>query len=154
MLVEFKREPIQMFMSGGCDVRGASRLALRITPDEGIHLIVDAKVPGQRMLLRPVKMDFQYESAFEAASPEAYEHLLEDALCGDQTLFIRNDEVEASWRFVDSIRSAWQVGGQPELVEYPPGSWGPQQADGLFENPYIPDNVRIHFLFHPRFFVL
>ena len=56
---------------------------------------------------------------------------------GDQTLFIRNDEVEASWQFTDSIRSAWRETGKPELLQYAPDSWGPAQADGLFENPYM-----------------
>lgn len=137
VLVVFRREPIRMFMDSGCDVRGANRLAIRITPDEGINLTIDAKVPGVRMLLRPVKMDFQYDSAFESASPEAYEHLLLDAMRGDQTLFIRDDEVEASWRFIDSIRSAWEATGAPELIRYAPGSSGPEQADGLFEDPYM-----------------
>jgi glucose-6-phosphate 1-dehydrogenase len=135
--IVFRREPLRMFTEAGCDLRGANRLVIRITPDEGINLVFDAKVPGQRMLLRPVKMDFQYQSAFESASPEAYEHLLLDALRGDQTLFIRADEVEASWRFIDSIRSAWAVSGQPPLLPYAAGSWGPDQADALFEDPYV-----------------
>ena len=137
VLITFKREPISLFMEMGCDLRGSNRLAIRITPDEGINLVVDAKVPGMRALLRPVKMDFQYDSAFESASPEAYEHLLLDAMQGDQTLFIRNDEVEASWRFVDCVRSAWQIAGKPKLIEYPPGSWGPDEADQLFDDPYM-----------------
>ncbi len=137
VLVVFKREPLSLFTEGDCDVRGANRLAIRITPDEGIDMVIDAKVPGVRMLLRPVKMDFQYDCSFESASPEAYEHLLLDAMQGDQTLFIRDDEVEVSWRFIDSIRSAWQATGKPELIEYAPGSWGPEQADRLFEDPYM-----------------
>ena len=56
---------------------------------------------------------------------------------GDQTLFIRDDEVEAAWRFIDSIRSAWEATGAPELIRYAPGSSGPEQADGLFEDPYM-----------------
>jgi len=88
------------------------------------------------MLFRPVRMDFQYETSFEAASPEAYEHLLLDAIQGDSTLFIRRDEVEASWRFVDSIRHAWDVSGRPELEPYAPGSWGPDGAERLFDDPY------------------
>ena len=89
------------------------------------------------MLLRPVKMDFRYESAFESASPEAYEHLLLDAMTGDQTLFIRNDEVEAAWSFIDCIRAAWNVTGKPEMIEYAPGSPGPDQAENLLDNPYM-----------------
>jgi len=120
ILVVFKREPISLFMDFGCDVRRANRLAIRITPNEGINLVIDAKVPGARDLLRPVKMDFQYGAAFESASPEAYEHLLLDAMQGEQTLFIRDDEVEAAWRFVDSIRSAWQVSSRARGVRNRP----------------------------------
>ena len=137
VLVVFKREPVSMFMADACDFRGANRLAIRIYPDEGIDLVIDAKVPGVGMMLRPVKMDFQYQCTFMSASPEAYEHLLLDAMQGDQTLFIRSDEVEASWRFIDGIRSAWQASGQPRLIEYAPGSWGPGQANELFEDPYM-----------------
>ncbi|MHC4295354.1 MAG: glucose-6-phosphate dehydrogenase [Planctomycetota bacterium] len=135
--VVFRREPIRMFTELGCDVRGANRLTFRITPDEGISLVVDAKIPGARMILRPVKMDFQYDSAFGSASPEAYEHLLLDAMRGDQTLFIRNDEVDSSWRLIDSIRAGWEATGSPELIEYSPGGWGPEQADQLFDDQYI-----------------
>jgi len=136
VLVVFKREPVSMFMHSDCDFRGANRLAIRIYPDEGIDLVIDSKVPGVQPVLRPVKMSFRYDCSFESASPEAYEHLLLDAMQGDQTLFIRNDEVESSWRFIDSIRSAWQDTGKPELIEYAPGSWGPAQADELFDDAY------------------
>ena len=136
VLVVFRREPVRMLLEEECDTRGVNRLAIRITPEEGIDLVFDAKVPGVRTLLRPVKMGFRYESAFESASPEAYEHLLLDAMQGDQTLFIRNDELQAAWRFVDGIRGAWQAGGIPELIPYAPGSWGPEQAGALFGNPY------------------
>jgi len=136
ILVVFKREPIRMFTDPQCDLRQANRLAVRLYPDEGVNLVLDAKVPGLRMLLRPIRMDFRYGTSFESASPEAYEHLLLDAMHGDQTLFIRNDEVEASWEFVDNIRSVWESRARPELIQYTPGSWGPAEADGLFGDPY------------------
>ncbi len=137
ILIVFKPEPISMFSEMGCDTHGPCKLDIRIYPDEGIDLTIDAKLPGARMLLRPVKMDFRYESTFESASPEAYEHLLLDAMTGDQTLFIRNDEVEAAWSFIDCIRAAWNVTGKPELIEYAPGSAGPSQAENLLDNPYM-----------------
>ena len=127
---------IGMFDGEGCDLRQANRLVFRINPHEGINLICDAKVPGVRPLLRPVKMDFQYGSTFESASPEAYENLLLDAIQGDPTLFLRADEVEAAWRAVDSIRSAWDTTGRPKLLEYPCGSWGPEESKALFGDPY------------------
>jgi len=132
----FKREPLSLFDNLACDLRGANQLIIRVAPDEGISLVFDAKVPGVKMLFRPVRMDFHYETSFESATPEAYEHLVLDAVGGDATLFIRSDEVEESWRLVDSIRSAWDVSGRPELQMYAPGSWGPDAAQLLLEDPY------------------
>ena len=135
--IVFKEEPIEMFYKLACDVHGPNRLVIRIAPNEGIALVVDAKVPGNRMLLRPVRMNFQYESAFESGSPEAYEHLILDAARGEATLFIRDDEVEASWRIIDSIRSAWGADGHCALVRYAPGGWGPPEVDKIFDDPYM-----------------
>ncbi|MCE5279240.1 MAG: glucose-6-phosphate dehydrogenase [Planctomycetaceae bacterium] len=137
VVVVFRREPTQLFSESSCDVRHANELVIRMYPEEGISLRFDAKVPGVRMMLRPVKMDFSYHSTFESASPEAYEHLLLDVMCDDPTLFIRNDEVEASWKIVDSIRAGWRVNARPPLETYPAGSWGPPSAEALFNDPYI-----------------
>lgn len=134
--VAFRREPISLFDQLHCDLRGPNSLTIRIQPNEGVNLLIDAKVPGPGMLLRPVKMDFGYETAFSSASPEAYEHLLLDAVRGDATLFLRDDEVEAAWRFVDPIRAAWDNMGRPALETYPPGSWGPASGELLFADPY------------------
>ncbi len=136
VVIVFKREPISFFENLGCDVRGNNRLVFRIYPNEGISLIFDSKVPGPRMILRPVEMNFRYDAAFASASPEAYEHLILDAALGDSTLFIRNDEVEAAWAFVDRIKSAWKSTNLPDLIEYDPGSWGPDSVERLFEDPY------------------
>ena len=134
--VVFKREPLALFEEPGCPVRGSNRLVMRIAPDEGISVVCDAKVPGMRMLFRPVRMQFSYGSTFESTSPEAYENLLLDAMSGDPTLFIRSDEVEAAWRIVDSIRGGWRVNGEPPLQTYSPGSWGPDTAQDLLADPY------------------
>ncbi len=136
IVVEFKREPTNFFTEAGCDMGGVNHLHLRIQPDEGIAISFDAKVPGERMLLRPVQMDFAYGSSFSSATPEAYEHLLLDAFHGESSLFVRSDEVEASWRVLDSIRRGWDDTHSPPLVEYAPGTWGPDEADGLFADPY------------------
>lgn len=134
--ITFKRVPLNLFVEGGCDMIGPNMLIIRIAPDEGAYFVVSAKVPGERMMLRPVNMEYRYDSAFASAGPEAYEHLLLDAMRGIATLFIRGDEVEASWRFIDSIRNAWNVNNKPDLIEYPPMSWGPQEAQQLFGDPY------------------
>ena len=136
VVVNFRREPLNLFQEFGCDMGGANHLHIRIAPREGISLAFDAKVPGTRMLLRPVSMDFLYESSFESATPEGYEHLILDALQGEMTLFIRSDEVEASWRFIDSVRRSFDAANGPDLLFYRPGTWGPEQADRLFDDPY------------------
>ncbi len=136
IVIVFKREPVVLFSPSECELRGPNRMVIRIQPNEGVSLIVDAKVPGPDMILRPVKMNFAYKSSFESASPEAYEHLLLDAILGDQTLFIRDDEAEAAWRFVDAIRDTWINTGMPKLIEYPQGSCGPPQAQQLLGDPY------------------
>jgi glucose-6-phosphate 1-dehydrogenase len=133
----FKREPLNLFMSEGCDLRGLNRLRLRIQPDEGVEIRCDAKKPGMDNMLRPVKLELDYDTAFESDTPEAYEHLLLDAIEGEPTLFIRDDEVEAAWRIIDSIRNAWQVNRKPPLTFYPAGSDGPAEADTLFNDPYL-----------------
>ena len=79
-------------------------LVLTVQPNEGVSLSIGAKIPGTRMAIRPVQMEFLYGSAFMSQSPEAYERLILDAMRGDATLFTRNDEVEAQWRICDPDR--------------------------------------------------
>jgi len=112
----------------------ANVLVIRIQPDEGISLRMQAKIPGAAVRVEPVKMDFHYGTSFGKASPEAYERLLLDAMSGDATLFARRDEVESAWRFVDSIEAAWhQANAAPGIFGYEAGSWGPQEAEQLLE---------------------
>ena len=109
-------------------------LVIRIQPDEGISLRMDAKVPGTSFRIQPVKMDFHYGTSFGKASPEAYERLLLDSMSGDATLFARRDEVEQAWDFIDGIERAWDEAEAPPLFEYTAGSWGPKAADDLLAN--------------------
>ena len=97
-----------------------------------MSLSLVAKIPGTRMKLRPVNMEFLYGTAFLSQSPEAYERLIMDAMRGDATLFTRDDEVEAQWRIIDPILESWG-NGEPALVEYTAGSAGPAEADALLE---------------------
>jgi glucose-6-phosphate 1-dehydrogenase len=111
-----------------------NQLVLTLQPNEGVSLRLGAKIPGTRMIIRPVNMEFQYGTAFLSQSPEAYERLITDAMRGDATLFTRNDEVEAQWRICDPIVKYWMPTHPQEpgpLPSYEAGSQGPAEADGL-----------------------
>ena len=132
IVVTFKREKPLLFSPEHCDWRSPNRLIFRLQPAGGISIAFDAKAPGPRLLLRPVRMDFDYERSFDVPGPEAYERLLLDALKGQMCLFAGAHEVDESWRIVDSIRAAWEQPGTCPLREYPCGSWGPYQAAAIF----------------------
>jgi glucose-6-phosphate 1-dehydrogenase len=104
-----------------------NQLILTVQPNEGVSLSLGAKIPGTRMRIRPVNMEFLYGTAFLSQSPEAYERLILDAMRGDATLFTRDDEVEAQWRVCDPIVKAW-VARSDGLPQYPAGSGGPAEA--------------------------
>jgi glucose-6-phosphate 1-dehydrogenase len=105
-------------------------LVLTLQPNEGVSLRLGAKIPGTRMIIRPVNMEFLYGTAFLSQSPEAYERLITDAMRGDATLFTRNDEVEAQWRVCDPIVGTWAQTPGP-LPKYEAGSQGPEEAGAL-----------------------
>jgi glucose-6-phosphate 1-dehydrogenase len=127
--VHFKKAPLVLFNK---ESTGENVLVIRIQPDEGISLRMQAKMPGTSFRIEPVKMDFHYGTSFGKASPEAYERLLLDAMSGDATLFARRDEVEEAWAFIDIIENAWAAKKDaPALFFYPAGSWGPEEADEL-----------------------
>ena len=127
--VHFKKAPLVLFNKESTE---ENVLVIRIQPDEGISLRMQAKMPGTSFRIEPVKMDFHYGTSFGKASPEAYERLLLDAMSGDATLFARRDEVEQAWAFIDVIENAWAAKKDaPELFFYPAGSWGPEEADDL-----------------------
>ncbi len=129
--VHFKKAPLVLF-NRETSAMDQNVLVIRIQPDEGISLRMQAKVPGTSFRIEPVKMDFHYGTSFGKASPEAYERLLLDAMSGDATLFARRDEVEQAWALIDTIENAWAAKKDaPELYLYPAGSWGPEAADDL-----------------------
>src|SRR5450432_3967656 len=131
--VHFKKAP-QVLFNRESQAIDSNVLVIRIQPDEGISLRMQAKVPGTSFRIESVKMDFHYGTSFGKASPEAYERLLLDAMSGDATLFARRDEVEQAWKFIDLVEDAWHMSDHPPaLCEYPSGSWGPKEADELIE---------------------
>jgi glucose-6-phosphate 1-dehydrogenase len=129
IVIHFKAAPGVLFAANGRQVTN-NILVLRVQPKEGISLLINAKTPGTVSRIAPAHMDFNYDVAFGSYSPEAYERLLLDAILGDSTLFIRDDEVEGSWRIIDSIEAGWAAGGPP-LSMYPAGTWGPKEAAEL-----------------------
>ncbi len=128
--IHYREVPHRLFKDEGIEP-DANLLAIRIQPDEGIMLRFGAKVPGLRLDVRSVTMDFTYGSAFNVDSPDAYETLILDALQGDASLFTRADEVEEAWGIVDPIVNAWADAGAPTFPNYDAGTWGPDAADEL-----------------------
>jgi glucose-6-phosphate 1-dehydrogenase len=107
-----------------------NQLIMTMQPNEGVSISIGAKIPGTRMRIRPVNMEFLYGTAFLSQSPEAYERLILDAMRGEATLFTRVDEVEAQWRIIDPILQAWAEGDVP-VAQYPAGSSGPEEANSI-----------------------
>jgi glucose-6-phosphate 1-dehydrogenase len=135
ILIAFRDVPHNIF---GPQVRGLepNRLLISLQPDENIRMTVMAKVPGLDrggMSLRAVKLDIQQHDAFaDKRRRIAYEQLLLALIEGRQTLFVRRDEVEAQWQWIDGIRQGWDTQGvRPK--PYGAGGWGPSAAIALIE---------------------
>jgi glucose-6-phosphate 1-dehydrogenase len=132
--VTLKPVPHLAFSQDGSLGVQPNQLVLTLQPNEGVSLRLGAKIPGTRMSIRPVNMEFLYGTAFLSQSPEAYERLITDAMRGDATLFTRNDEVEAQWRICDPIVKAWANDVRPPtppVATYEAGSQGPKEAEQL-----------------------
>jgi glucose-6-phosphate 1-dehydrogenase len=89
----------------------------------------EAKVPGTDNQVKTVNMHFGYPDAFKDENPSAYERLLMDCIAGDQTLFIRDDEIEAAWRFIAPFLQGWSEAPPPKFPNYRSGTWGPAESD-------------------------
>jgi glucose-6-phosphate 1-dehydrogenase len=131
IVLTLKPVPHLAFQSTGSVGVKQNQIILTVQPDEGVSVSLGAKIPGPRMRIRPVQMEFHYGTSFMSESPEAYERLILDAMRGDATLFTRNDEIEALWGIVDPILTAWHEDTSSPIAQYEPGSAGPQEADGL-----------------------
>jgi len=109
-----------------------NRIVFQIQPNEGILLELGTKKPGQHIIIERTSMNFAWREAFESASPEAYERLLLDAFRGDPTLFVRSDESELSWKFLQPVLDKWASStGKSKITLYPAGTDGPEAAQGL-----------------------
>ncbi len=130
--VTLKPIPHLAFRQSGSIGVQPNQLVLTVQPDEGVSLSLGAKIPGPRMRIRPVNMEFRYGTSFLSESPEAYERLILDAMRGDASLFTREDEVQASWAICDPILRVWSAAPGP-LPTYAAGSAGPAEADALLD---------------------
>ena len=139
IFIQFKDVPYSIFASRGAATK-PNKLVIGVQPEETISLFLMAKTPGldrQGVRLREIPLDIGLANAFsEYRRRIAYERLLLDLIEGDPTLFVRRDEVEAQWAWIDRIRAAWAEKGMMPRP-YPAGSWGPSAAIGLTERDGI-----------------
>ena len=135
IVIHFNKTPHHIFKSDRYNNSSDNQLIIRIQPDEGILLKFGLKVPGAGFNVKNVGMDFHYSDLSDVTIPEAYERLILDALLGDGTLFARADGVEAAWKFINPILSAWQDDPKIKLFGYPAGTWGPMESRLLFDDP-------------------
>ena len=135
IVIQFKPVPHSIFDNEEGEAP-ANRMIIELQPEEDISLTVMNKRPGldKRMQLQPITMSLSWGVDGKSAAPPrrriAYERLLLDAMAGDSTLFVRRDEAEQAWKWVDEVAEAWAESGQ-KPDEYVAGTWGPDSADML-----------------------
>ena len=130
--MHFRRAPHLPFAVKMAKRLEPNSLVVRIQPNAGIQLRFGAKVPGQAFVVRTATMDFDYTSQFTEEDLDGYERLILDALLGDQTLFIRADEVTEAWQIVEPLLESFQDPDFP-LARYASGTWGPAESDRLLD---------------------
>ena len=128
--IRFRSLPHRLFGEAG-DALDNNVLVMKIQPEEGVSLRFNAKVPGPKMHIRSVSMDFNYGTGFGVVSAPAYERLIGDAMRGDATLFTRWDAVERAWEIVMPVLEKWQSTQDESFPNYPAGSQGPPSSDRL-----------------------
>jgi glucose-6-phosphate 1-dehydrogenase len=132
IVVQFRPVPHLIFPGATRDVV-PNRLVIRVQPDEGISLHMMTKVPGPGgMRLRQAPLNLSFAETFQGRQPDAYERLLMDVVRGNPMLFMRGDEVETAWRWIEPILAGWNMQGDAPKT-YTAGSWGPSAAIGLIE---------------------
>jgi glucose-6-phosphate 1-dehydrogenase len=129
--IQFRKPPLHIFKRVSPTHVAPNLLIVNVQPDEGISVRFEAKLPGSRMQLAPVMMNFRYGGAFGLPVPEAYETLLLDAMLGDPTLFARHDFVEGSWALITPVHGTWAASEARALPQYESGEWGPAEADAM-----------------------
>jgi len=132
IVVAFRPIPHSAFSDRAGTIH-SNHLVIRLQPDEGVKLWLMIKDPGPGgMRLKQVSLDMSFAEAFGVRNPDAYERLLMDVVRGDQTLFMRRDEVEAAWTWIDPIMDAWRE-SEDKPKPYAAGTWGPSASVALIE---------------------
>ena len=135
VIVQFKEVPHSMFPG---PQHAPNRLTIRLQPEEGIELGLMAKKPGVALDLQPVDLELNFAKAGTERRPQAYERLLRDVLRGDPTLFMRRDEVEEAWRWVNPILETWAE-HPSDVRAYEAGTHGPEVASRLLAPGHVWD---------------
>ncbi len=137
VVIHYKQTPHHLF----CNTLGlpndSNQLVIRIQPDEGLLMKFGMKVPGAGFTVQNVNMDFHYSSLTDKKIPDAYERLLLDCMLNDSTLYARGDAAETTWEFINPVLEAWKEEHDIPLYGYPSGTWGPDIADSLIEEPWL-----------------
>jgi glucose-6-phosphate 1-dehydrogenase len=129
IVIHFRPPPHDLFGTG----RHPNQLVIRLQPDEGVELVVQIKEPGPGGLrVKSVPLDLSYADTFTIRYPDAYERLLMDVVRGNLSLFMRREEVEAAWTWVDGLLSGWEAAGVT-CVPYQAGTDGPVAAATLLD---------------------
>jgi len=137
IVIHFKKSPHHIFTHEHQIMNNHNQLVIRIQPDEGLLFKFGMKVPGAGFNVQTANMDFHYSEFNDGKLISAYERLLLDCMHGDSTLYIRGDAVEHAWEFVQPILNAWKNSPDIPVYGYPAGTWGPEHADTLIEEPDI-----------------
>jgi len=133
VVIHLKPAPHQLFKQR-CVAQSTNMIILRISPDAGVAVDFGMKIPGAGYKVQNVNMAFHYSDLTQSKISEAYERLLLDCMIGDSTLYARADAVKASWKFVDPIIHAWKTNPEIPLYFYECNTWGPKEANTLFNN--------------------
>lgn len=136
-VIHFKKSPHHLFIDHQETINNHNQLIIRIQPNEGLLVKFGMKIPGAGFNVKVANMDFAYSDFNSEKLPSGYERLLLDCMQGDSTLYIRGDSVEQAWDFVQPILNAWKNNPNIPVFGYPAGTWGPEHADTLIEEPEI-----------------
>jgi glucose-6-phosphate 1-dehydrogenase len=124
--LKYRKVPYNVFRGTDVDLPRRDHLTIRIQPNEGMTIALNAKKPGPGLELGRVTMDFDYEREFKTQLVDSYQLLLLEAMEGDHTLFLRQDAVERAWELLMPV-----LEHPPPVIPHPKGSWGPEEADKL-----------------------